>query len=532
MFRLVQSVLLLASVAASAQSVPILVSPPGILYPPIAKAAHVSGDVTVTFSINPDGTTTAVDGVSGPVMLRNTVAERIQHWIFRTPLPIGSSVDFEAKYSFKFTTDEDPDYEGSLDLPPGIFFPTRSDVGTSPAGTVIGEVSSASGSQIDLSATEPSRSVDLCPQDSNKTPPNKTDLNDYVEVLHDAGAQDLPGYKARLYRNGRITWHGYRNVTTIGDSEGLLNASAADAVISRFQGERFWSSCSAPLPNMDDESLRKTEEEEDEAAGAYLTVNIGGIVKTTRDNDLDDWIIDRSADLHRWRHIDAASEPYSNMYEDIQLPKPDMTLLIRATYHFNPYTGAQTFSYLDRLLKRGESVDAADASGWTPLMYASYLDSHLAEQKDGDPIKLLLDAHADPNRASLHGDTALMFAAYRGALLQPLLDHGADINAHNAEGVTTLMLLAQAATDIGELKEALAAKANPNAQDNHGRTALDYLIAASSHRPIVAFPKPKSESITVDIHTPPYPDTSSKYFLDARSLLQRAMAPKATHHTL
>ena len=62
------------------------------------------------------------------------------------------------------------------------------------------------------------------------------------------------------------------------------------------------------------------------------------------------------------------------MLDDIATPKPGITLLIRATHHFNPYTGQFSVNYLDKLLKRGEPVDAADASGWTAaLMYASYL---------------------------------------------------------------------------------------------------------------------------------------------------------------
>ena len=85
-----------------------------------------------------------------------------------------------------------------------------------------------------------------------------------------------------------------------------------------------------------------------------------------------------------------------------------------------------------------------------------------------------------------------MFAAYRGTLLQLLPAAGANINAHNADGVTTLMLLAQAEKeDTDELNEALTAGADPNAHDNLGRTALDYLRAASCGKLIIPLPQPR-----------------------------------------
>jgi TonB family protein len=511
---------------------PILTAPPNIVYPPIAKAAHVSGDVTVTFAINPDGTTTSVQAVSGPPMLIGAVVDRIKHWTFKTPLPLNSQTYFEAKYSFIVKTSDD-DEEDNLDTPP--YIPSGGDVIVIQPGanTITGDVHSTDGSQvIDVTATPAAKAQDRCPKDPQKTPPDKTDFSDYIELLRHDCDQGCPSYRVRIYRNGRVTWNGFNDVAAKGDREALIDAGTADTLLDSFQSEEFWASCSVPPPP--DPKPHTKADAEDDITGMYLAASIGGLTKTIDERGFNNtyaWSIDRTADTHRWRHVDAATEPYDNMREDLTTPKPGMTLLIRATHHFNPYTGQQTFTYLDKLLKRGEPVDAADASGWTALMYASYLDSYQSGSTEGDPIKLLLDARADPNRASLHGDTALMFAAYRGTLLQPLLAHGADINAHNADGVTALMLLAQGGDPTEQLQQALTAGADPTAHDSRGRTAFDYLTAASCGKPIIPLAPFSGGGMIAQVipkNPPPCPDTSNKSFLASQALLQKAMAAKTT----
>jgi TonB family protein len=527
--------LLTTPALAQFSTAPVLAGPPNVNYPPIAKAAHVSGDVTVTFAINPDGTTTSVQLVSGPPMLAGAVVDPIKKWRFKTPIPLNAQTYFEAKYAFRIKTDDD-DEEDSLDRPP--YIPSGGDVIYIQPGanTVTGDVHSTDGSQIvDVTATAPTKAEDRCPKDKNKQTPDKTDFSDYVELLRYPCAQECTTYRVRVYRNGRVTWRGFDGVIAKGDREAIIDSSAAETLLNNFQTDGFWSACSVPpapdpkpkprtsaTPDSADEDASTTNDEEAQM-GIFLTASIGGFSKTVSYSDLSAtlaWRIDRAADTHRWRHPDPATEPYDNMDEDVETPKPGMTLLIRSTHHFNPYTGQQTFTYLDKLLKRGESVNAADASGWTALMYASYLDTVHYDAAQPDPIKLLLDAHADPNIASLHGDTALMFAAYRGTLSQSLLNHGANLNAHNADGVTPLMLLAQL-TDPDQLKQALADGADANAHDNLGRTALDYLRAASCGKVIVPLPKSRGLVFTSSA-LPPCPATTAG-FLRKQSLLQQAM---------
>jgi TonB family protein len=536
-----------AQLHAQFSATPVLATPPNVLYPPIARVAHISGEVTVTFSINPDGTTASVQAVSGPPMLAVPTVNAIKQWRFKTPLPLNAQTDFEARYSFRIKTDEDEDSEDSLDTPPpytqgggDVIFVKASGV------TLTGDVHSLDGSQtIDVTASTPA--PERCPDDSLKQLPTKTDLSDSIELSrHDScySEDDCNYYRVRVSRSGLVDWQGVDDVAVKGDRNVYLDPAATETLFKHFESSEFWSGCSVPArPSLEAEATVEASSVDKDGTqlaipqdktdiGVYITVRIGGIAKTVdafgsrsfanaEDGKGFAWIIDRAANTHRWRHPDPAIEPYDNMYDDLETPKPGMTLLIRATNHFNPYTGQQTFTYLDKLLKRGEPVDDADASGWTALMYASYLDPVHYDAAQPDPIKLLLDAHADPNRTSLHGDTALMFAAYRGTLLQPLLAHGANINAHNADGVTALMLLTQL-PDPDELKEALAAGADANAHDNLGRTALDYLRAASCGKPIVPLPKSRGGMVILTVRPTPCPADTPPY-KQSESLFEAAM---------
>ncbi len=66
-------------------------------YPPIARAAHVEGEVNVSFDLSPTGKVEKVSYNSGPEMFRNSVTEAISKWQF----PPSSDVRHEqAKIGF------------------------------------------------------------------------------------------------------------------------------------------------------------------------------------------------------------------------------------------------------------------------------------------------------------------------------------------------------------------------------------------------------------------------------------------------
>ncbi len=98
---------------------------------------------------------------------------------------------------------------------------------------------------------------------------------------------------------------------------------------------------------------------------------------------------------------------------------------------------------LPELLARNANVDAPDGMGSTPLMYA-------VDHNDRDILLDLLTARADVNHANKIGNTALHLAvAQKNAVnCALLLDHGANPNLANAEGLTPLDDLAVLAAEV------------------------------------------------------------------------------------
>jgi Ankyrin repeats (many copies)/Ankyrin repeats (3 copies) len=87
------------------------------------------------------------------------------------------------------------------------------------------------------------------------------------------------------------------------------------------------------------------------------------------------------------------------------------------------------------LIDAGADVNANDraVNGWTPIMHALHKQQRAA-------VRLLLDRGADANRASPHGQTALMMAALDNdaEIVGWLLDRGADPSARTETGGSAL----------------------------------------------------------------------------------------------
>lgn len=120
------------------------------------------------------------------------------------------------------------------------------------------------------------------------------------------------------------------------------------------------------------------------------------------------------------------------------------------------------------LISAGADVDAADASGLTPLMCAS-------RQGHEAIIRLLLEAGAMLELRDQEGYTALMFAANRGqtAVTGILLAAGADVNAAASDGSTPVMFAAQHGYEE-TVKTLLAAGADPSVTGRHGLSAIGF----------------------------------------------------------
>lgn len=129
-------------------------------------------------------------------------------------------------------------------------------------------------------------------------------------------------------------------------------------------------------------------------------------------------------------------------------------------------TGLGEEPYVRLLLKRGASVNAADESGDSPLIWAAST-ARLAS------LLPLLEAGADPNWRGANGRTALMYAARNGTVIhiQELLAAGANPDLREHQSLCALQL----ACERGHKEAALVlAEASPER-----RTELSLLAAAA-----------------------------------------------------
>lgn len=83
-------------ILAITPTVPLSSDPPP--YPPIARAAHVEGEVSISFEVSPIGKVEQLSFGSGPELLRHTVSDTVTKWQF--PESTGSHHE-EAKIAFR-----------------------------------------------------------------------------------------------------------------------------------------------------------------------------------------------------------------------------------------------------------------------------------------------------------------------------------------------------------------------------------------------------------------------------------------------
>ncbi len=145
----------------------------------------------------------------------------------------------------------------------------------------------------------------------------------------------------------------------------------------------------------------------------------------------------------------------------------------------NAIKSGQRGAAIDMIAKKSADLNAPEADGSTPLLWAANLN-------DTEIALRLLKAGANPNVRNQLGSTPLSEAAFNGntEMIQALLEAGADPNATGPDGQTPLMLIARTA-NVGAAKLLLAKGANVNAREaQRGQTALMW-AAASSQGPMV-----------------------------------------------
>lgn len=125
----------------------------------------------------------------------------------------------------------------------------------------------------------------------------------------------------------------------------------------------------------------------------------------------------------------------------------------------------------DALMSRNFNVNAADNSGNTPLILALSF-------KDPAVIEALLDAGADPLTANNKGVTPLLAALLRGkdfsAVIDRLIAMNADLTAKDNKGGTALTYAVKGGQPIELLEKIVAAGVDMDAKDGEETTALMY----------------------------------------------------------
>lgn len=143
----------------------------------------------------------------------------------------------------------------------------------------------------------------------------------------------------------------------------------------------------------------------------------------------------------------------------------DITVLMEAARRGKTHSGIAA-----ALVQAGAEVNARDAFGVTPLLYAAISGSP-------ETLRMLLKSGADAKAKDADGRNVLVEALTTENPLPPeiyqeLIQAGADVNVRVYQGLTPLMI--GAAGDPRLLRALIGAGADVNARDELGRTALKY----------------------------------------------------------
>jgi ankyrin repeat protein len=149
----------------------------------------------------------------------------------------------------------------------------------------------------------------------------------------------------------------------------------------------------------------------------------------------------------------------------------------------SPLAGAiksgQRAAALDMIAKKSADVNAAEADGTTPLLWA-------ASANDTDLVVRLLKVGAKPNVTNLLGSSPLGEAAFHANtdMIGALLNAGADPNMADPNGETPLMLVARTA-NVDAAKLLLAKGAQVNVKEKQREQTPLMWAAASRQAPMM-----------------------------------------------
>ncbi|NEQ51730.1 MAG: ankyrin repeat domain-containing protein [Leptolyngbya sp. SIO3F4] len=130
------------------------------------------------------------------------------------------------------------------------------------------------------------------------------------------------------------------------------------------------------------------------------------------------------------------------------------------------------------LIEQQTQVDTSAVAATAPPLIAATLVGNV------DEVRSLLEQGTDPNLV-YHTNTALTYAARDGftEIARLLIEHGAEVNWIDGEGVTPL-ILASFKDHIDLVQLLLAHGADIAVRDQWNRTALDYALRRGETDPI------------------------------------------------
>jgi ankyrin repeat protein len=158
---------------------------------------------------------------------------------------------------------------------------------------------------------------------------------------------------------------------------------------------------------------------------------------------------------------------------DRNVKRGDSALIFVASWHLEGFVSRSYNRYecFRALIDAGADVNEQDEDGTSAMMYCIM---------DTDAVIYLLNHGANPNLANSNGVTALLFAANSNYtddlhLLNEMLAHGAIVDKPEGLGRTPLIV---AASNLRAdwVKILLAHGANPNIRDKDGKTAIDHVF--------------------------------------------------------
>lgn len=222
------------------------------IYPPIARAAHVSGKVVIEFGIDTDGTVRDVHVVSGPEMLKSSATDAVKKLEFKLPLPVNVERMYRAEYSYGTDVDAE-DLTDHMDGPqwePGggciVILPET-------AYAIHGEIRGESGALIAKTDVAPGVGGQKCAAPP-KNDQSESSRVEFIQLDQDFCDAYLCGrFSLRVERNGQFTFTPLQKLKNHALWSGAMRSADTDALFERFDRDSTWTLCAEkdPLPQSD-----------------------------------------------------------------------------------------------------------------------------------------------------------------------------------------------------------------------------------------------------------------------------------------